>query len=261
MLYKPNAGCIDVKFFVDKVNTVRKFKRVKNICPVLLVESLTPEALQYLKENKIMIGIISNLFDKRYSQLLADIYNVFKNATAVILNEPGKIDDLLQAIEKSEGRFNNMGGALFECMVGLFYQRQGVSYLELNKQIRNEKGGYYEMDVLACQGNKVIITECKAMKSKLDSEYVQKWLSSRVPEFRKWVKQIYGERTIEFQLWSISGFTDDALKILIPHKENAKKYQLNYLDRQGLITLAKECGDSAFANQIKNYFGQSLELS
>lgn len=64
-----------------------------------------------------MIGMLSNLFDKKYSETLMNMYNALRNATTVIMREPQKLEELIKEIAKSEGRFNNAMGDLFECMV------------------------------------------------------------------------------------------------------------------------------------------------
>ena len=74
---------------------------------------------------------------------------------------PQKLTYCLKTLPKSEGRFNNAMGDLFEYMVGSFYNKLGVSYIEMNKLIPNDRGTQNEIDVLVCKDNKVIIIECK----------------------------------------------------------------------------------------------------
>lgn len=121
VLVKSNITIEDVSFFVEKVNIIRNFKGLPSFAPVLLLNGVSNEALRYLKENKIVVGILSNLFDKKYTETLMNMYNVLRNATAVIMREPQKLEELIKEIAKSEGRFNNAMGDLFECMVGLFF--------------------------------------------------------------------------------------------------------------------------------------------
>lgn len=90
VLFKMNASVDDVMFFVEKVNIIRNFKRVPAFAPILLLNSVSNEALKYLKENKVIVGILSNIFDKRYSETLINMYNVLRNTTAVLLKEPQK---------------------------------------------------------------------------------------------------------------------------------------------------------------------------
>ena len=52
--------------------------------PVFLVENITREALMILKENKVMVALIKNVFDEKYAKLLAEIVSVFSHSSAII---------------------------------------------------------------------------------------------------------------------------------------------------------------------------------
>lgn len=251
-----NVTIKDVSYFVEKVKIIRNFRRVPRFAPVLLVNVLEKEALQYLKDNKIIVGVLSNIFDKKYTEIIMSIYYVLRNATAVIMKEPQKLENLIQEIDKSEGRFNNAMGDLFECMVGLFFSRMGCRYLELNKQVPNGRGGKYEMDVLLERDNKILVIECKAYRGKLDKEYVEKWLSLRIPAFRKFLEEIYPGRRIEFELWALGGFEHEAENLLKKHQSSAKKYDLHFLDKKQIYYFAKKYGDKTFCKQIDKHFSE-----
>ena len=207
-----------------------------------------------MKEQKIFVGILSNIYDNNYTSLLSDIYNVFQNATAILLKDASKIDLLLENIAKNEGRFNNAMGDLFEYLVGSFYNKLGESYIEMNKLIPNDRGTQNEIDVLVCKDNKVIIIECKATKSSLSFKYVQKWLSEIVPTFRKWLQNTYPQRTYEFQIWSLGGFDGQSATLLEKHKETTTKYTLSYYSKSDILNIAKKYGDHNFINQVKKHF-------
>ena len=253
-LIKSNITVEDVTFFVEKVKIIRNFKSIPYVAPVLLVNGVSNEALQYLKENKIVVGILSNLFDKRYTEILMNIYTVLQNATTVIMREPQKLEELMKEIAKNEGRFNNAMGDLFECMVGLLFNRSGSRYLELNKQIPNDRGGKYEMDVLVERDGRIMVIECKAYRGNVGKEYVEKWLSSRIPAFRKFLEGIYPGRKQEFSIWSLGGFDEEAAMLLEKHKTTAKKYKLSYLDKKAMCQYAKELNDKLFCEQIQKHF-------
>lgn len=254
VLVKSNITIEDVSFFVEKVNIIRNFKGLPSFAPVLLLNGVSNEALRYLKENKIVVGILSNLFDKKYTETLMNMYNVLRNATAVIMREPQKLEELIKEIAKSEGRFNNAMGDLFECMVGLFFTRIGSRYIELNKQVSNGNGGKYEMDVLAERDGKVIVVECKAYRGKVDRDYVEKWLSSRIPVFRRFLEGIYPGKKFEFSIWSLGGFDESAKELLEKHKTTAKKYKLSYLNKKEIYQYAKDSNDKLFCEQIHKHF-------
>lgn len=254
VLVKSNITIEDVSFFVEKVNIIRNFKGLPSFAPVLLLNGVSNEALRYLKENKIVVGILSNLFDKKYTETLMNMYNVLRNATAVIMREPQKLEELIKEIAKSEGRFNNAMGDLFECMVGLFFTRIGSRYIELNKQVSNGNGGKYEMDVLVERDGKVIVVECKAYRGKVDRDYVEKWLSSRIPVFRRFLEGIYPGKKFEFSIWSLGGFDESAKELLEKHKTTAKKYKLSYLNKKEIYQYAKDSNDKLFCEQIHKHF-------
>ncbi|MFA9379339.1 MAG: hypothetical protein ACERKZ_21730 [Lachnotalea sp.] len=253
-IFGKNVTLSDISFFISKINIIRHFKHLPNFMPVLLITSATQEAFQLLKENKVFIGVLGNLFDENYTSVLMDIYNVFKNATALLLNDSSKIDILLENISKYEGRFNNAMGDLFEYMVGAFYTKQGVAYIEMNKLIPNAKGTKNELDILVSKDNKIIAIECKATKSPLSISYVEKWLSEIVPTFRSWMQQTYPSYSYEFQIWSVDGFDDKSMELLEKHKNTAKKYQLNYYCKQEILEKAKNANDTALINQINKHF-------
>lgn len=254
VIFNNQASVADVTYFIGKINIIRHFKNVPNFLPVLLVNNVSLEALKLLKEHKVLVGILSNLYDSNYTAILSDIYNVFQNATAILHNDATKIDSLLENISKSEGRFNNAMGDLFEYMVGSFYTKLGVSYLEMNKLIPNDNGTKNELDILICKDNKIIVIECKATKSPLSHNYVQKWLSEIVPTFRKWIQNTYPQREYEFQIWSLGGYDKHATELLKSHKKTVTKYTLLYYSKPEIINIAKEYNDLVFLKQIRKHF-------
>lgn len=256
VLFKNQVSAADIAYFIGKINIIRHFKNAPNFLPVLLVNNVSPEALKLLKEHKVFIGILSNLYDSNYTRILSDIYNVFQNATAILLKDATKIDTLLESISKNEGRFNNAMGDLFEYMVGSFYTKLGVSYLEMNKLIPNDKGTKNELDILICKDNKIIAIECKATKSPLSFNYVQKWLSEIVPTFRKWIQNTYPQRKYEFQIWSLGGYDDQATELLNKHQKTVTKYTLSFYTKLDILNIAKEYNDHIFVNQIHKHFSE-----
>lgn len=134
------------------------------------------------------------------------------------------------------------------------FSKLGVSYFEMNKLIPNEKGTQNEIDILICKDNKMLIIECKATKSPLSFNYVQKWLSEIVPTFRKWLQNTYPQRKYEFQIWSLGGFDEQSTALLKKHKETTTKYTLSYYSKSDILNIAKDYGDHNFVNQIKKHF-------
>ena len=125
--------------------------------PVFLIENITREALMILKENKVMVALIKNVFGEKYAELLAEIVSVFSHSSAIISKNPEKIETLFSEIAKAEGRYNDIIGDMFELLVGYYYQHIGYRYLEIRKLIQipdsNDKN---EIDVLVERDGEII---------------------------------------------------------------------------------------------------------
>ncbi len=241
VFYGHTATAEDIKFFVDKLSIIRSFKKLPVFLPIILVESVSPEALKILKENKVMIAIIKNIFDQRYTELLAEIVNVFSYSSAIIVKNPKKVETLFSEIAKAEGQYNDIIGDMLELLVGYYYQHIGCRYLEIRKLIRvpnsNDKN---EIDVLVERNGEIIIVECKAMRSALDEVFVEKWLTQIIPNIRSWVLDRYPDgRNVKFQLWSLGGFTQEAALMLLSAAGSIKKYEIEFFDKTQIIDMAK----------------------
>ena len=232
----------DIRFFIDKLSIIRNFKKLPSFLPILLVDSVTPEALDLLKENKVVIAFIRNLFDDRYTELLAEIVNVFTNASAIVTKNPDKIETLFAEISKGEGRYNDLVGDLLELIAGYYYSQIGSRYLTISKIIQiPDSGKTNELDVLVEREGKVIVVECKATTAPMDEKFVETWLGKNIPQIRKWLNERYAEiKNFEFQLWSLGGFTPEARERLKDHAQHVTKYDLNYYDKAQIIEMARK---------------------
>lgn len=242
IFYGQAATVEDVRFFIDKLSIIRNFKKLPAFLPILLVESVTPDALKLLKENKVVVAFIKNLFDERYTELLAEIVNVFTNASAIIVKNPGKIEELFLELSKAEGRYNDIVGDMFELMVGYYYQHIGCRYISIGRTIQiPDSGKMNELDVLVERDGKIIVVECKATRSAISEVFVKKWLNINIPQIRKWLNEKYPNiKNFEFQLWSLGGFTQEALELLKKDAEKAKKYEISFFNKKQIIEMAKQ---------------------
>lgn len=73
-----------------------------------------------LKENKVIVGIIENIFDKKYTALLGEVVRIFTNASAIVSKKPEELKALFSEITRSDGRYNDMIGDMFELVVGYY---------------------------------------------------------------------------------------------------------------------------------------------
>lgn len=246
-----------INFFIEKVRTIRSCKNTSNFVPVFLTDTLDKESHEALKKEGIVIAFLEVVFGKEYVQLLSDLINVFTNATAFVLNNPEKIDQLFTEISKNGGKYNNALGDMFELLVGYYYHEIGSNHLEINKYIdgsdtksRNPK----EIDVYVEKDGKIIVVECKATKAPLDKDITNKWIKDKVPDIYHALRKENSTKGIEFQLWSIGGYDQSSIEILESAKETTKKYQIDFLDKSKIIDLAREKGVQVVINHIcKNF--------
>ncbi len=256
VFYGKTADVEDIRFFLDKISIIRRFKKLPVFLPILLVESVTPEALAELKKHKVLIALIRNLFDEKYTELLADIVNIFTHASAIVSKNPTQIDKLFAEIAKADGKFNDIVGDLFELMVGYYYYRIGSSFLMIGRKIRipdSEKTN--ELDVLVQRDGKMIVVECKAKHSMIDAKFVQTWLNKNIPQTRKWLLNQYTDyKNMEFQLWALGGFTPEAEQLLKKAVDSAKKYKIEYLDRNQVMQRFREGNVQHAIDLLNQYF-------
>lgn len=261
IFYGQVATVEDICFFTDKISIIRNFRNLPNFLPMLLVENVTPDALKLLKENKVAVAFIKNLFDRRYAELLAEIVNVFTNAGAIIAKNPEKIEALFLELSKSEGRYNDIVGDMFELMVGYYYQHIGCRYLTIGKTIRiPDSGKSNELDVLVERDGKVIVGECKATRLAIDEEFVEKWLNKNIPQTRKWLNEQYPRiGKFEFQLWALGGFTERALELLKKDAEKVKKYDISFFDKKQIIEMFKQHNVQPIIDILNQHFKSPIE--
>ena len=259
VFYGKTATIKDIQFFIDKVNIIRSFRNLSNFLPIIIVDRINKDTLKLLKENKIMIALISNIFNNRYSQLLGDIVNLFANAAAIIFENPDKLEKLFIEIGKSEGRFNNLAGDMFELLVGHYYRDIGCSDLEMKKiiQIPGEEVQQREIDVIAKKDGRKYIVECKASRSMIDNDFAKKWLDDIIPQIYKWIlKQDWETNKYTFQLWSLGGFTKKAEELLRLRQKSVKptKYRIEFFNREEMRNIAKENNSRFFLSVIDQHF-------
>lgn len=261
IFYGRAATVEDIKFFLDKLSIIRAFKKLPAFLPVFLVEKIDPEALMLLKENKVMVALIKNIFDQKYTELLAEIVRVFSNSSAIIAKDPTKVEELFREISRAEGRFNDMIGDMFELLAGYYYQHIGCRYLQIRKLIQipnsNDKN---EIDVLVERDGEIIIVECKATRSALGEAFVEKWLNQTIPRIRSWVLERYPDhKKVRFQLWSLGGFTQEAGSMLSSAAGSIRKYEVEFFDKTQIIDMAKKHGVQPVVDVLHQHFQPPLE--
>lgn len=253
----------DVMFFINKLNIIRKFKGLPAFLPILIVENVTPGAHKLLKDNKVVVAFIKEIFSQRYAELLSEIVKIFTNASAIISKNPAQLEKLFSEISKSEGKYNDIIGDMFELMVGYYYQKIGSEYLEIGKHIHVPGSDLKnEIDVLVKRDGKIIIVECKATRSPIDETFADKWLTKNIPRIRSWLIEEYSDiKNFEFQLWSLGGFTEGANKLLEDAANNTKKYKIEYFNYSQIIEIVKNKNVNLLVKILCDHFDSYVKAN
>ena len=246
----------DVLFFIEKIKHVQSFKNASKIIPFLIVDDLNKEALTILKSHGIIVGFLRELFGGKYADTLKELVTVLNNAGASLKKSPEKYLDLIKELNKyNEGLANNIKGALFEFVVGHIHSLNSNSSIDLGREIV-ENNSRHEIDVLAKYSDKIVIAECKATKSQIGIEVVDKWLGKKIPAFKIWFKkqETWNNKKLEFEFWSASGFTPEALEKLKHISSTSLKYKVSFFQPKDIENKAISMGNKKLKEALNDFF-------
>lgn len=248
----------DIEFFIKKLENV-SMRNPAKIIPFLIIGTHDKEVYHTLKSNGILVGNIDALFDKKYSESLYGILNLIENAGAILKSNPDQYLKLIKSIEAlSFGKTYNLKGALFEMAVGYYHGQQSCKTLDISKKISYNK--CREIDVYAEYHNSVVFAECKGYNHKIEDDYVEKWLSEKIPVIRDWAlrQDSIRNKQFVFEIWSTGGFTDKSYdKLSIAHNKT-KKYQIDFYDFPQMLQIAKEQKIPHFIEILNSYYTKEI---
>lgn len=245
----------DVMFFIQKIKHIQSFKNAPRLLPFLIVDDLDKDALTLLKQNGIAIGFIGELFGHKYAQTLKELVTILTNAGASLKKNPEKYLDLIDELKKyNEGLLNNIRGTLFEYMVGHIHISK-CQIVDIGREVI-ENNSRHEMDIQATYTEKVVIAECKATKSKINIDVIDKWINIKIPAFKVWFdkQETYNNKSLEFEFWSTSGFSENALNKLKTFSKSAKKYKVSYFEGLDMQRIAIEMKNKKLKDELNNFF-------
>ena len=249
----------DVQFFTAKLGTIMSYNNAPRLIPYLIVDNMHPAALHHLKEKGIVVGFIDELFGEKYAELLKELISLLKRAGESLNGEhPDKYLDLIRDLRKyNSGLLNNIRGALFEYMVGHLHVIDGAR-IEMGREIFDQMGKH-EIDIKAEHKKGLVFAECKSTKSPIDSGMINAWITIKVPAFHRWAvaQEAYKNLKPEFEYWSTSGFTDDALEKLKAF-ETAGKYTVRIFGPEEIKLVAAEANDKKLRDAIDSFYLKNL---
>lgn len=249
----------EIDFFLQKINAIRASNPTIKLLPVLIVDGVDIHALNSLKEKGVLIATIREIFGESYNELLKNLINTITNAGAILKKDPESFIVLMEKLTKLvDGKTNNLRGDLFEMAVGFYYGRLCQS-LDIGLRIRIENDDKVrEIDVLANFENEVRVIECKGYNYPIEKDYVEQYLSEKIPAVRKWLERVYPNKKQVFEIWSTGGFDVEATELLEKAKNNTRKYAVDYLDKTQILEKANQLKSNKFSEILKNYYFKEI---
>lgn len=247
----------NINFFLTKINTIKKTHKKSNFIPYLITDSLSNEAFSKLKENGIVIGLIDKLFGREYKELMESLIDVITNISVILKKEPNKFIEIIKKFDKLiDGKTNNLRGDLFEFIVG-YYHSNLCQSIDIGK-IYKDDGKKKEVDVYASYQDKIILCECKAYKTPISLDIIEKW-NEKIAFIYKVIEKNRSftsdkNRDIIFEFWSISGFSEEATQYLQEKKNNLKKYKIEFYKRDEILKKAKDSNTNKITDIMNEYF-------
>ncbi|WPX25308.1 hypothetical protein [Mucilaginibacter sp. 5C4] len=115
-----------------------------------------------------------------------------------------------------------------------------------------------DIDVFALFEEEAKAVECKGYNYPIDQEYIKRYLTEIIPATRKWMLDKFPEKKHSFEIWSTGGFTKEALSELQAAKDKTKKYQIDFLDKEGILSKAKNLKTNKFYEVLKDYYFKDI---
>ena len=244
-----------IDFFLQKINAIRASNPSTKLFPVLILDGVEVTALNKLKKTGVLIASIREIFGESYNELLKNLINTITNAGVILKKDPESYLALMAQLTKLiNGKTNNLRGDLFELAVGYYYGKQCQS-LDIGKKVRiDDDIKVREIDVLANYETEIRVVECKGYNYPIDKEYVEKYLSDKIPAVRKWLERFYPNKKQVFEIWSTGGFDTEATELLTKAKNNTKKYAIDFLDKAQILERASQLQSTKFTEILKDYY-------
>lgn len=241
----------EIFFFLSKIAIIKSQSK-SNFLPFLIVDNVSQEALKLLKKEGIIVGFINKLFGSEYEELLKSLIATVTNAGTILKENPEAYLTLIEQFNKLiDGKTNNLKGDLFELAVGYYYSNL-CQTLDISKIVKFD-AEKREIDVLAFFQNEIIVCECKAYKTKIDLDTVEKWVKDKIPIIYK-ALIFNNEKDIIFEYWSTSGFTAEAIEYLENKKNSIRKYSINYYSEKEIMEKARESRARKITDIMRDYF-------
>jgi Holliday junction resolvase len=234
----------DLEYFFLKTETMRQQPNTRPFLAMFIADRYSSTALKTGRNKGLLLVTTENLFGRQVALGLSQLIQVLNNAAAAVGSNPAIVADLFDKLDSLKGASLNVRGWLFELLAAHMLRTDGWSIISVGELRRDpQSGGVAEVDVLAIKGNDVIAIECKGyVTNEVALDEVEKWLTTSVPRIRGSLlsEKLYQQKDIEYEFWTTSKFSSDALNFLRQKKQEIKKYTINWREGSDLMNFSKK---------------------
>lgn len=249
----------DISPFLRKCNTLRGLSKVGRCMQMFIADDYNSGVFKLIKAAGVIPATVENLFGKDVAQGLVNLLRTLENAARSVTIEPERFNALFDQLGKIEGAVGNLRGVLFEYFsANVVEKAYPARNIKLNKICQAPSGESAESDVVAELAGEILFIECKGHQPSgcVVHEEVKRWLQVRVPILRKYALAHPDWKTqkLRFELWTTGKFLDESLDLLNKAKNDTTKYDINFLDAEGVMNEVKKCGDKEMLRTYKKCF-------
>ncbi|EKD84353.1 MAG: hypothetical protein ACD_39C00095G0011 [uncultured bacterium] len=248
-----------IKYFICKCSSCVYQKNIRPFLPILIGNQFSHQALQYAKENNILITTPRNLFGDEMADAIDNLIRILTDTAKFLKTADEKtILEVFTKIAKIEGKTNNIKGQLFELVAGHIVSNDGFVIDEIGRKICNSNGDEAEIDVLARRSKTELkIIECKGFSSKslISQADIEKWFK-QIKRIRDWVKNqaLYVQANLTFEYWTSSGFTEDAESTLKAVQAKLTKYSIHWRAGKDVTKYAQDLKLGSMVNLLREHY-------
>jgi hypothetical protein len=243
----------DLAYFIVKTATMRNQRNTRPFLAIFVAERFTNLALKAGRNKGLLLATTETLFGREVASGLSQLIQVLNNAAAAIGSNPALVSELFEKLDNLKGASLNLRGWLFELVAAHMLKTDGWNITSVGELRRDPQSGELaEVDVLATKGNDTVALECKGyVTNDVPKDEVERWLTRSVPRIRASLlsEKFYQQKQIEYQFWTTSKFTPDALAYLKVKKVEIKKFTFSWLEGPDVTKFSKTT-KSEYATRI-----------
>ena len=251
--------------FARKCEIMRSLPNTNRFMGLFVSGGFTEEALRVGANEGLLFSTLENLLGREIGHAMRDLVNTLSRAAEVAVENPQKVQTLMNQLSKIEGAAQNLRGPLFEMIVAHCLNTKEGFYVDVGKKVRRpETGESTEVDVLAVKhGIEVRTVECKGKKAggAVKKGVVEDWLTRQVPRAVAWIdaqERLQGVQK-KVEIWTTGDFSPKAVEYLRERKRKTKRYDIGWKDGDDVLEYVRSANATALVETLQeHYFDHAL---